>query len=45
MTEENINNNDIIESNTGTGIELKGEIVIKHGDENKIIEPSKATGR
>ena len=45
MTEENINNNDIIESNTGTGIELKGETVIKHGDENKIIEPSKATGR
>ena len=44
MTEENINNNEIIESNTGTGTELKGETVIKHGDENKIIEPSKATG-
>ena len=45
MTEENINNNEIIESNTGTGIEPKGETVIKHGDENKIIEPSKATGK
>ena len=45
MTEENINNNEIIESNNGTGIELKGEAVIKHGDENKIIEPSKATGK
>ena len=45
MTEENINNNEIIESNNGTGIELKGETVIKYGDENKIIEPSKATGR
>ena len=45
MTDENINNNEIIESNNGTGIELKGETVIKHGDENKTIEPSKATGR
>ena len=45
MTEENINNNEIIESNNETGIELKGETVIKHGDENKIIEPSKATGK
>ena len=45
MTEENINNNEIIESKNGTDIELKGETVIKHGDENKIIEPSKATGR
>ena len=45
MTEENINNNEIIESNTGTGTELKGETVIKHGDENKTIEPSKATGK
>ena len=45
MTEENINNNEIIESKNGAGIELKGETVIKHGDENKIIEPFKATGR
>ena len=44
MTDENINNNEIIESNTGTGVEPKGETVIKHGDENKTIEPSKATG-
>ena len=45
MTEENINNNIIIESNTGTGTELKEETVIKHGDENKIIEASKTTGK
>ena len=45
MTEENINNNEIIESSNGNGIELKGEAVIKHDDENKIIEPSKATGK
>ena len=45
MTEENINNNEIIESNTGPDIGPKGETVIKHGDENKIIEGSKATGK
>ena len=45
MTEENINNNEIIESNTGPDIGPKGETVIKHGDENKIIEASNATGK
>ena len=45
MTEENINNNEIIESNTGTGIEHNGETIVKHGDENKIIEASKTTGK
>ena len=45
MTEENINNNEIIESNTGPDIGSKGEKVIKHGDENNIIESSKATGK
>ena len=45
MTEENINNNDIIESSTGPNIGSKGETVIKLGDENKIIEASKATGK
>ena len=45
MTEENINNNDIIESSTEPNIGPKGETVIKHGDDNKIIEASKATGK
>ena len=45
MTDENINNNEIIEPNNGTGIELKGETVFKHADENKIIEASKETGK
>ena len=45
MTEENINNDEIIESNTGPDIGPKGETVIKHGDEKKIIESSKATGK
>ena len=45
MTEENINNNDIIESSTEPNIGPKGETAIKHGDDNKIIEASTATGK